>query len=139
MAWYKKENVSVIISKALAKSSNTVYQQKKLNFYFLITLPVSCYWSLSIPPENIRKILVFWYFQGVQKEISGITELILTYLWLMKMACNSIKKRLQHRCFLVNFAKNSRKLLLAHLRSSIICRNLVKFLASALKISYIFP
>ena len=30
-----------------------------------------CYWSLSIPPENIRKPLVCCCFQGVKKEASG--------------------------------------------------------------------
>ena len=34
--------------------------------------PVSYHWSLLIPPENIRKPLVFWCFQGVSKEISGM-------------------------------------------------------------------
>ena len=34
--------------------------------------PISCHWSLLIPPENIRKPLVFWCFQGVSKEISGM-------------------------------------------------------------------
>ena len=29
-------------------------------------------WSLSILPENIRKPLVFWCFQGVQKETNGM-------------------------------------------------------------------
>ena len=30
------------------------------------------HWSLSIPPENIRKPEVFWCFHGVQKETSGM-------------------------------------------------------------------
>ena len=29
---------------------------------------ILCHWSLSIPPENIRKV---WFFQGVQKETIG--------------------------------------------------------------------
>ena len=33
--------------------------------------PISCHWSLFIPPENITKSLVFWCFQGLSKEISG--------------------------------------------------------------------
>ena len=33
---------------------------------------ISCYWSLSVPLESIRKPLVFWCFQGVQKEISSL-------------------------------------------------------------------
>ena len=35
-------------------------------------LPISSQWSLSIPPENIRKPLVFWCFQGISKENSGM-------------------------------------------------------------------
>ena len=33
---------------------------------------ISFPWSLSRPPENNRKPLVFWCFQGVQKETSDI-------------------------------------------------------------------
>lgn len=33
-----------------------------------------CHWSLSVPPEN-RKLFIFWYFQVVWKETSGM-------LWL---------------------------------------------------------
>ena len=29
--------------------------------------PISCHWSLMIPPENIRKPLAFWCFQRVSK------------------------------------------------------------------------
>ena len=43
------------------------------------SLPISCHWSLSIPPENIRKPEAFWCFRGgggggggVSKEISGM-------------------------------------------------------------------
>ena len=32
-------------------------------------LPISSQWSLSIPPKNIRKPLVFWCFQDVEKEV----------------------------------------------------------------------
>ena len=31
-----------------------------------------CHWPLSIPPENIRKFMVFLCFQGVLKESSGM-------------------------------------------------------------------
>ena len=31
---------------------------------YLNILAILCHWSLSIHPENIRKPLVFWYFQG---------------------------------------------------------------------------
>ena len=34
--------------------------------------PMSRHWSLLISPENIRKSLVFWCFQGVSKEISDM-------------------------------------------------------------------
>ena len=33
---------------------------------------ISCLWSLLIRPENKKKPLVFWCFQGVSKEISGM-------------------------------------------------------------------
>ena len=33
---------------------------------------ISCYWSLSIPPENIRKPEVFWCSQRVLKDTSGM-------------------------------------------------------------------
>ena len=31
---------------------------------YLNILAILCHWSLSMHPENIRKPLVFWYFQG---------------------------------------------------------------------------
>ena len=33
---------------------------------------ISCYWSISIPIENIKKPLFFWCFQGIWKETSGM-------------------------------------------------------------------
>ena len=33
---------------------------------------ISCHWSLPIPPENIKKLQVQWFFLGVQKQTSGI-------------------------------------------------------------------
>ena len=27
--------------------------------------PISCHWSLSITPKNIKKSEILWYFQGV--------------------------------------------------------------------------
>ena len=41
-------------------------------FFCRISQPISCQWSLLIPPENIRKREVFWCFQGVSKEICGM-------------------------------------------------------------------
>ena len=35
--------------------------------HFKSSQSISCHWSLSIPPENIRKSEVFWGFQGVSK------------------------------------------------------------------------
>ena len=46
--------------------------------------PISCHWSLCIPPEKIRKPEVFWCFQMVQKETSGMKWVIKDYakhLW----------------------------------------------------------
>ena len=37
---------------------------------------ISCHWSLSIPPENIRKSLVFWCLQEVEKQTSGMNCVI---------------------------------------------------------------
>ena len=49
--------------------------RKKSEFgFFGPNLPIACHWSLSIPPENIRKHL----FQGVWKETSGIKYINLT-------------------------------------------------------------
>ena len=39
---------------------------------FAMINPVSYHWSLSIPPENIRKPDIFLCFQGVSKETSGM-------------------------------------------------------------------
>ena len=33
--------------------------------------PISCHWSFSISPENIRKLLVFWCIQGVETKTCG--------------------------------------------------------------------
>ena len=41
----------------------------------IMDLSISYHWSISIPPENIkkqRKKQIFWCFQGVQKKTSGI-------------------------------------------------------------------
>ena len=38
------------------------------------SLPIACQWSLSIPPENIRKLEVSWCFQEVHKETRGMNE-----------------------------------------------------------------
>ena len=35
-------------------------------------LPILCHWSLSIPPENNRKPLVFWCVQGAKRGTSGM-------------------------------------------------------------------
>ena len=43
------------------KKAKPVHSTIKLN------LPISCHWSLSIRPENIRKPEAFQCFQGVQK------------------------------------------------------------------------
>ena len=47
---------------------------KSIVFFYnaAIVWPIPCYWSLLIPPESIRKPLVFWCFHGVSKEISGM-------------------------------------------------------------------
>ena len=40
--------------------------------YHLNDYPISSNWSFSIPPKNIRTPEVFWCFQGVLKETSGM-------------------------------------------------------------------
>ena len=54
-----------------------------LSYYFkifhnlLLWYPISCHWSLSIPPENIRKLLV-WFpdvFRGYRKRPAPWNEL----------------------------------------------------------------
>ena len=51
-------------------------QGEKFKLFFFynagIVWPIPCHWSLLIPPESIRKPPVFWCFQGVSKEISGM-------------------------------------------------------------------
>ena len=57
-----------------------VVQAQHLLYYYKSPLynntkmsePISCYWSLLIPPENIRKPLIFRCFQGVSKKTSGV-------------------------------------------------------------------
>ena len=39
-----------------------------------LSLPIACQWSLSIPPENIRKLEASWCFQEVYKETRGMKE-----------------------------------------------------------------
>ena len=50
--------------------------RKKFSFNFAKTIheTVNPFHAtdLLIPPENIGKLEVFWYFQGVSKEISGM-------------------------------------------------------------------
>ena len=41
--------------------------------------PISCRWSLSIPPESMRKLEVFWCFRGVHKVTSGMKGLISSF------------------------------------------------------------
>ena len=43
---------------------------------WLACSPISCQWSLSTPPENIRKPLVFWCFQEVLKETISVKWVI---------------------------------------------------------------
>ena len=54
--------------------NDLTFQQQRVLFksFFEVVLPISWHWSLSIPPEHRRKPLVLRYFQGVQKETSGM-------------------------------------------------------------------
>ena len=63
--------------KGLTHATNTVYEHVWDHLWFQINswyryYLISCHWSLLIPPANIRKPQVFWWFQGVSKEISGM-------------------------------------------------------------------
>ena len=37
-------------------------------FQIFVSPPISRQWSVSTPPEKIRKPKAFWYFQGLEKE-----------------------------------------------------------------------
>ena len=60
---------------SLSQAILRVVQVQHLSYYYKSTLfnstkisyPISCHWSLLIPPENIREPLVFRCFQGVSK------------------------------------------------------------------------
>ena len=62
------------LNKHLANEKKTISHKESYWFDKLIKtcLILSCHWSLLIPPENIRKPPVFWFFQGVSKEISDM-------------------------------------------------------------------
>ena len=47
-----------------APKQQTGFELTKLGGKSKITKPISCHWSLSIPPENIRKPDVFLIFSG---------------------------------------------------------------------------
>ena len=49
-----------------------VYELQKYVTLILKNFVNPFHGSLLIPPENIRKPVVFWCFQGVSKEISGM-------------------------------------------------------------------
>ena len=65
--WYSGKCLDSTGSKCLSWSFFLFFLFESFSYFF-----VSCHWSLLVPPENIRKPLVFWWFQGVSKEISGM-------------------------------------------------------------------
>ena len=48
------------------------YVNGRCSFKFYVNIHSCQYWSLSIPLENTRKPLIFWYFQGVYKKPSDM-------------------------------------------------------------------
>ena len=84
-----------------------------------------CNWSLCIPPENIRKPLVFWCFQVVWKESSGMKwvnvyfkfhttiadpEAVIGCVWIWKKdGCNFIIKKTLPQVFSSEFCEISKK------------------------------
>ena len=52
--------------------------------YVSSTLPLIRSWSLSVSPENSRKPTVFWCFQGVTKETSGMKWINVTLHILLR-------------------------------------------------------
>ena len=40
--------------------------------YLKSSSPISCHCPISISPENMRKLLVFWCLQGIKKNTNGI-------------------------------------------------------------------
>ena len=65
----------------------------------------SCHWSLLIPPENIRKPLVFWYFQRVSKEICDMKWVNI----LLRKFDTSLKKMIRTHFFNEKQQKNPKK------------------------------
>ena len=84
MRWDKWEKVFKNgLSKIFWSLSSTNFTWSILEYFFpnenhLIDFkthpdqPILYHCFPSVPPENIRKSLVFWYFQGVQKEIGDM-------------------------------------------------------------------
>ena len=80
---FQWEQTAYPIWKMELSHSDPVWWKHSINFIHKNYLPlkwmcnclynklISCRWSLSVPPENIQKPLVFC-FQRVQKETSGI-------------------------------------------------------------------
>ena len=69
---------SHLLKKSLMENFN-LYAMDHLSTTCCFCISLFCFASLShfmplvpIPPENILKLLVTWYFQGVQKETNGI-------------------------------------------------------------------
>ena len=72
------ENTSTIFKKSILSTldAKDIFFIKTINWCVFYTRKIyqhlSSQQSVSIPPENIRKLDVFWYFQGVKKWRIGV-------------------------------------------------------------------
>ena len=69
--------IDLVSVKTLLMSKN--YSWRNFSIGAFVRLTVSRHWSLSKPPENIKILLFFLYFQGVYKETSGWNALIAAF------------------------------------------------------------
>ena len=71
----------------------------------LCCLPILFHWSLSIPPGNIRKWKVFWYFQGVEKDI--IDSKWVKISEMVNMKWNTKHERAKYKLLEVYWSQNT--------------------------------
>ena len=71
----------------------------------ILCLPILFHWSLSIPPGNIRKWKVFWYFQGVEKDI--IDSKWVKISEMVNMKWNTKHERAKYKLLEVYWSQNT--------------------------------
>ena len=110
------------------KESNDTRNMKNINF-----VPKDVQRILSSPKilekYNEQKVFYKKLFSIISQYLQKITYVSVSFSIKMQ-ACNFIKKRLQHRCFLVKFAKILRTLIFTeHLRWPLCCNKFPKLIA----------